>query len=276
LRSSMCDAPMTLSCVSEPPAQPTSGTNTAHDPAPPSSRGKGSPAGRAVISRGASDTNVLLPNRRLGSSAYPEMTREQLQFSLLHLQTDHSSMTQQLARLKKDKAQAQQETEELRSQLRQLERELDSYRGRAEALSAQLQSHAAQLDEARSDLAAANAALARAQQVVPPAGGGARLPGSGRGSGHVALEMLGECGGGPSLPAASSRLSAPAGFASGRRRAPGERIWVLPLRWALWAIGAGGVGAAGGAAGRLQPPRQRAIGRDTARAPADRRALMSV
>lgn len=260
--------PATPACVSESTAQPAPCAEQEPEPPSPAERAGSSPAGRAM-SRSVTDSSVLLPGQRRGSSVYREMTSEQLQLSLLHLQADHSSMALQLTRLKKDKAQAQEETGELRGQIRQLERELDTRRGEAEELSARLHTQAAQLDEARSDLAAANAALAQAAQAAPPAGGAPHGPSSGACREHVALDVPGECAV-PSSAAAGSRLAVAAAFASGRRRAPGRRIWRLPLRWALWAIGAGG-----GEAGRLQP-RQRATGGDSARGAADRHALMSV
>jgi peptidoglycan hydrolase CwlO-like protein len=264
------DAPQTLACASESAAHQTfdAGAEPKPEPPSPAARLGASPAGRPLL-RGATDTKVLVSGRRRGSSSQLEMTYEQLQLSLLHLRTDHSSMALQLARTSKEKSQAQKETEDLRVQIRQLEREIDTHRREAEALYERLHAQAAQLEEARSDLVAANAALAQAARVVPPAGGAPRVPGSSEDSEHVALDLRGERAAPSSAAAAGSRLAAASGFASGRRRVPGRRIWRMPLRWALWAIGAGGEAV------RLQP-RQRAIGGDPARSADDRHALMSV
>lgn len=223
----------------------------------------GLPADRP-LKRHNTDGEMLskLPSRRTRES---ELTHEQLTLSLLHLQTDHSSMALQLSRVQKDKEKAHAEAADLKEKIQDLEREVGRLTREVEALTARLQEQLVQLESTRAKLANANSALPQVRGSAPRAAGVAHESRSLGASDQVSLDVCGE---------ATSSSSAIGSGAFVSRHHPPQlrgRIWRVPLRWALWALGAGGM-SGGAQAGRLQQRlrSRRELGK------ADQHALMSV
>jgi len=200
-------------------------------------------SGRLPVPRRATDGDFSGRRRR---GAEDEATYEQLSLSLLYLQTDHSSMSANLARTKKDLLEAQRDAAEVKAELAEERRR--GARAKAE-VGARVVELVARTHELELELAEA---LAKVEAALPP-----------KSEDVVLLDI-----------AAPPVTAAGGGFTGGRRRAPrGGRIWRLPLRWALWAIGPVATAAAG-AAGRLNHrPRPRGRGDREA---TDGHALVSV